>query len=131
MRNLLIVLTLLIASSAIAETELLSFRVIPLIDHGRLEWSTGDEVSLDAFVVERSGDGSDFVPVVEVQATGSYSEYSFTDVSPLDVDMEREFYYRLKLVSNDGSYRYSEVREVSLIFTAVQQTWGSIKAMFR
>ncbi len=41
------------------------------------------------------------------------------------------FYYRLKIVDNDGTVRYSPVSEVLLSFSPVQHTWGSIKAMFR
>ena len=98
MRKLLIVLTLLVGTSAFADVELLYFRVIPLIDHGRLEWSSGEESDLDAFIVERSGNGTDFVAVARIEATGSYSDYAHTDSSPLDVDMERTFYYRLYIV---------------------------------
>src|SRR3989339_1045333 len=124
----LIPLILVIASLAYAGVELLSFRAIAMIDHGRLEWGTGTETDLDAFIIERSSNGTDFISVARVNATGSYSEYQFTDSSPLDLDMDRPFYYRLKMMNRDRSYRYSETREVVLVFSAVQQTWGSIKA---
>jgi hypothetical protein len=114
-----------------AGVELLSFRAIPLIDHSRLEWNSGEETNLDAFIVERSSDGQSFMAVTRIESNGSYSEYSFTDSSPLDVDMNRSFYYRLKIIDHDGTFRYSETKEVTLTFSAVQQTWGSIKAMFR
>ncbi|MBU0692528.1 hypothetical protein KKC97_11940 [bacterium] len=129
--KLLIPIVLVFATIAYAGVELLSFRALPMIDHGRLEWSSGAETNLDAFIVERSPDGQNFLPITRVDATGSYSEYTFTDSSPLDLDMDRSFYYRLKMLDNDGTYRYSEVKEVTLTFSAVQQTWGSIKAMFR
>jgi hypothetical protein len=128
---LLILLTLAIAGICFASAELTSFRIYPVIDHSQLEWTTAIESDLQDFVVERSADGTTFLPVGRVTAKGSYSEYAFTDNSPLDVDMSRTFYYRLKMVDRSGAFQYSEVRTVSLTFTAVQQTWGSIKAMFR
>lgn len=129
----LIVLFLLLlgyAGAGLAAVELANFRVYPVVDHGQLEWSTGVEDNFQMFVIERSADGRTFFSVGQVNATGSYSQYEFTDASPL-LDNQRTFYYRLKMVDRDGTYRYSEVREVSLTFSAVQHTWGSIKAMFR
>jgi hypothetical protein len=127
----LIPLLLVFTSLASADVELLSFRVIAMLDHGRLEWGTGIETSFEAFIVERSSNGEDFLPIARINSTGSNSEYQFTDSSPLDLETGRSFYYRLKMVNADGSYRFSEIREVILVFSAVQQTWGSIKAMFR
>ncbi len=119
------------ASTALAGVEILSLNATALIDHARLEWRTGQEISFDKFVVERSSDGLSYFPAGQIQARGSFSEYAFTDESPLDVERERTFFYRLKLINNDGTFSYSDALEVSLNFSAVQQTWGSIKAMFR
>ena len=127
----LILLILLVVSSAFASVELYSFHAFSVVNHSRLEWSTGQENNFSLFVIERSSDGQSFFAVGQVNATGSYSEYEFVDTSPLDLDMNRTFYYRLRMVDRDGAYRYSEVQQVSLSFSAVQHTWGSIKAMFR
>ncbi len=127
----ILALLVLLAPAARAEVELLSMSVNALFDHARLEWQTGQEINFQSFVIERSPNGQSFLPVGVVQARGSFSEYSFTDESPLDVDRERTFFYRIKLVNRDGTFTYSETLEVSLNFSAVQQTWGSIKAMFR
>jgi len=120
-----------LAACALAGAELFSFRVFPVVNRSQLEWTTGVEQNLRLFVVERSDDAANFSPVGQVLAKGSFSQYEFSDASPLDADMIRTFYYRLKMVDGDGAFRYSEVREVSLSFSAVQHTWGSIKAMFR
>ncbi len=124
-------LTAAAASSVWAGVEILSLTVYALGDHARLEWRTGQEISFQKFVVERSADGSFYFPVGQIDARGSFSEYSFTDESPLDVERERTFFYRLKLLNLDGTQSYTAAVEVSLSFSAVQQTWGSIKAMFR
>jgi len=129
--TLLSVLVLGASLTVLAGAELVSFSVFPVVDHSRLEWATGQETNLKTFVVERSSDGQSFMAVGQVSARGSYSQYEFTDSSPLDADRDVTFFYRLKLVDRDGSFRYSEVRQVSLTFSAVQHTWGSIKAMFR
>ncbi|MCB9358033.1 MAG: hypothetical protein H6506_04285 [Calditrichaeota bacterium] len=122
---------MVISPGARAEVELLSMSVNSLVDHARLEWQTGQEINFQTFVIERSPDGQTFLPVGQVAARGSYSEYFFTDESPLDVDRELTFFYRIKLLNRDGTYSYSQILEVSLNISAVQQTWGSIKAMFR
>ncbi len=121
----------LLASAAWAGVELLSISVNAMGDHARLEWRTGQEINFQTFVVERSPNGEAYQPVGQIQARGSFSEYYFTDQSPLDVENERTFFYRLKLLNRDGTFIYSDALEVSLSFSPVQQTWGTIKAMFR
>jgi hypothetical protein len=128
---ILILLALVVVSAGVMAAELFSFRAFPVVDHCQLEWTTGQEDNLRTFVIERSADATNFVVVGQLASRGSFSQYDFTDVSPLDVDLTRPFYYRLKMVDKDGAYRYSDIREVSLSFSAVQHTWGSIKAMFR
>jgi hypothetical protein len=117
--------------AAFAGVELYSFRAFPVVDHCQLEWTTGVETNLRMFVIERSSDATTYFAIGQITPRGSYSEYQFTDSSPLDADMERTFYYRLKIVDNDGTVRYSPISEVLLSFSPVQHTWGSIKAMFR
>ena len=131
-RNKLLILTLLLCSSlALASVELYSFNAYAIVNQSQLEWATGQEGELTTFIIERSSDTEHYFAIAQVPATGSYSEYHFTDTSPLDVDMDRTFYYRLKMVERGGTYSYSSVVQVSLTFSAVQHTWGSIKAMFR
>lgn len=117
--------------AAFAGAELYSFRAFPVVDHCQLEWMTGVESNLRLFIVERSSDGQSFFAIGQTSPRGSYSQYEYTDSSPLDADMERTFYYRLKIVDGDGAVRYSPISEVLLSFSPVQHTWGSIKAMFR
>jgi hypothetical protein len=128
---ILFLLSLGCVAVGLATVELAYFRVFPVVDHAQLEWTTATEDNFQMFVVERSADGTVFFSVGQVSSKGSYSQYDFSDSSPLLMDNQRTFYYRLKMVDRDGTYRYSEVKEVSLTFSAVQHTWGSIKAMFR
>lgn len=130
-RILLFIIAILSCGAAFAGAELFSFEAFPVMDRARLEWSTGAEQDVRSYFVERSADGRLFVAIGQVPSTGSFSHYVFVDSSPLDADMERTFYYRLRIVDRDGAISYSQIEEVSLFFSAVQQTWGSIKAMFR
>jgi hypothetical protein len=127
----LFLLVIGISLVAYAGAELYSWRAYPVVDHCQLDWSTGTETNLRTFVIERSTDATTYFAIGQVQARGSYSQYSFTDSSPLDADMERAFFYRLKMVDGNGEIHYSPVCEVMLSFSPVQHTWGSIKAMFR
>jgi hypothetical protein len=118
------------ASVALAGAEIIEFDAYSLGDRSQLVWRTGREVNLQTFIVERSSDGSSFLPVASVEPEGSNSTYQYTDTSPL-AQSSRIFFYRLKILDRDQTFTYSVVREVSLIFSALRHTWGSIKAMFR
>ena len=128
---ILFILLLGTLTTAFGAVELTDFRIYPVVDHSQLLWTTGVEDNFQQFIIERSADGQAFFTVGQVSAKGSYSQYEYSDISPLDGDTQRIFYYRLKMMDRDGTYRYSEVLQVSLSFSAVQHTWGSIKAMFR
>jgi hypothetical protein len=95
-----------------------------------LQWRTGIEVNVAMFEVQRSASGTNFYTVGEVEPNGSYSEYQYVDTN-MPKDSTRRYYYRIKIVDTNGAVSYSEVREVLLIFSGIQHTWGSIKAMFR
>ena len=125
-----IVLLLWSASVALANAEIIEFDAYSLGDRCQLVWRTGREANLQNFIVERSSDGSSFLSVASVEPEGSRSTYQYTDTCPL-AQSSRIFFYRLKILDKDQSFAYSVVREVSLIFSAFRQTWGSIKAMFR
>lgn len=81
-----LILAGVLASVAWAGVEVLSLSVYPLGDHARVEWRTGQEIDFQKFVVERSPDGTNFFPVGQISARGSFSEYSFTDESPLTMN---------------------------------------------
>jgi hypothetical protein len=95
-----------------------------------LTWRTGVEVSLTVFQVQRSTNGNTFYTIGDVDPTGSYSEYQYLDTNLLKQSV-KTYYYRLKIIDTSGAVTYSEVRDVTLTFSGIQQTWGSIKAMFR
>jgi len=88
-----------------------------------LAWATASESGSDYFLVERSADGQHFVPLGSVAATGnsaSQKEYSFMDDHPLG----RDNYYRLKIVDQNGQFKYSGIvflrREAGTTFQVVR-----------
>ena len=68
-----------------------------------LSWKTGNELNTLAFEVEKSTDGVSFTKIGTVTASGSNSNYSFTDGSVNSVN-----YYRLRIVDIDGRVTYSK-----------------------
>lgn len=78
-----------------------------------LDWATALEINNDYFTVERSMNGIDFEPVVEVSGAGNTSvmqTYAAIDNSPL----YGLSYYRLKQTDYDGTYTYSKLASVSI-----------------
>jgi len=69
-----------------------------------LNWTTSEENNNSHFEVERSGNGSSFEKVGEVNGKGGLNnDYAFTDNGPL----AKVNYYRLKQVDIDGKYTYT------------------------
>jgi hypothetical protein len=76
----------------------------------QLSWSTVNESNMKGFSVERSANGLTYTQLTFVNANNSASaKYNFQDQYPL----AGTNYYRLKLISNDGSVKYSTVVIVS------------------
>jgi hypothetical protein len=97
--------------------ELLDFTAELEIDHVNLRWTTKSESDNDYFTVERSQEGDQWEPIVEVDAAGNSSvelDYETVDLNPLNGTS----YYRLKQTDFDGTYSYSPVavinREIQL-----------------
>lgn len=71
-----------------------------------LSWATASEKNSSHFVVERSGNARDFVPIGRVAASGNSQfrvDYAFTDTDPfMGVN-----YYRLRQVDVDGAEELS------------------------
>jgi len=81
------------------------------------------------FVVERSTDNSHFFDIGEVPARGPGFQYRYED-NKLGFT-NSIFYYRLKIVNNDGSFQYTDTLPVIPNISDISRSWGSIKALFR
>ena len=77
----------------------------------KLKWETKNEVGTNRFEVERStGDGV-YTKLGNVEATGTPGEatkYTYNDQEAGRLGVSR-LYYRLKVIDNDGGYKYSNV----------------------
>lgn len=113
----------------IADAEILEFRAEPSPDRITLTWKTGQENNVKVFHVERSVNNDDFQKVGEVQPKGKNSSYEYIDDSISRI--KTIYYYRLKVVNNNGTVQYSESLPVIPNVSSIRKTWGTIKALFR
>lgn len=97
-----------------------------------LEWKTGVEDNLSHFEVERSASNpNNFMKIGQITAIGSNSYYYYRDEVNANPTSNTVYYYRLKLVSSNGTSVYSNTIIVNHVISSVRDTWGSIKAIFR
>ena len=119
----------LLVSLVFGKTVILEFRAEPENEKIVISWRTGEEVDLQHFEVQRSTDRETFVTIGTVPAKGSNSEYQFEDTGLSH--FKNVFYYRLKIVDQDGSYEYTDTLPVLPKISSIKRTWGTIKALFR
>ncbi len=86
------------------------FAISHKLGKATLYWTSVDEQKFKNFVVERSTNARDFIPVSTVAARGAgraSTDYQFID----DVELiaSTTIYYRLKMVDEDGKYIYSTI----------------------
>jgi hypothetical protein len=106
--------------------ELLSFTGKEAPKGIELTWQTANEQNVSHFVVEKSSEMSDkFVEIGQIKATGNTGRppqyYSLFDAQPSDLG-----YYRLKIVDNDGTFKYSK----TLTFTRQSKLNDGIVAFY-
>ncbi|OQX88995.1 hypothetical protein B6D60_00360 [candidate division KSB1 bacterium 4484_87] len=101
-----------------------------------LNWATLSEVNCKTFEIERSLNNTNFKKIGSVRAAGNSTtrkEYAFEDRNIFKTtSLSRTFYYRLKVIDTDGSFRlHSDVISITPSISGAKYTWGSIKALFR
>ncbi len=78
-----------------------------------LNWTTNTEFKNEKFIVERSSNGVDFVAINEKESEhdewDTHYNYTDLDVSP----MYGQNFYRIKKVHKDGTFAYSNIRDLS------------------
>lgn len=75
-----------------------------------LSWETGNEINVNNYTIQASIDAIHFKEIgTDIASNKKY--YYFTDINPANGFN----YYRLKIVDNNGSYKLSEVKAVSLL----------------
>ena len=76
-----------------------------------VKWHSENELNIDHYETERSGNGSSFVTLGNTNPTnnaGGSASYSYTDNKPLNGDN----YYRVKAVSAGGQVQYTAIVKV-------------------
>ena len=109
-------------TSAILPIELLSFEgtYIPLTNSEEqgvgLRWITASETNNDYFTVERSADAVNYEIAGIVKGAGNSittKKYEFIDKLETK-KLETVFYYRLKQTDYNGTYKYSNIIDISI-----------------
>jgi len=78
-----------------------------------LQWKIATEKNLTKFVIERSANGSNFLPINSVPVNGASTfvkNYSIMDEQPLQAIN----FYRLKIIDIDGIFTYSNIVAVRI-----------------
>ena len=102
-------------SEFIVPVELISFTADFRENIINLNWKTATEVNNLGFNVERSINKSDWMKMAFIcgnQNSTSIIAYSYVDKS---LSKAGKYYYRLKQIDNDGSYKYSNIIEADII----------------
>lgn len=88
-----------------------------------LNWQTNEETNNNSFTVERSFEGTSFVPVsttVEVSSKENLKAYQATD-NIANLNGNAQVFYRIKQVSSSGKISYSNLVYVHLKVTMVNK----------
>jgi hypothetical protein len=91
--------------------ELVSFRLTKFDEGVRVSWSTASEINLARFELERAEDRMtklDFIKIYTEVGSGNsivIKNYNYVDSK---VNNNTTYYYRLKIIDKDSSFKYSE-----------------------
>ncbi len=77
-------------------------------DRNKLHWTVSQEQDLLRYELERSTDGVNYQKVATIAARNSQVESTYGHTDPVGLN-NAEYYYRLKIVEDDGSFSYSFV----------------------
>lgn len=94
--------------TVVLPVKLLSFKATLNDNAVKIKWVTAGETNSRSFTVERSADGTDYLPITTVNAAGNSStkkNYEITDAQPAT----GKNFYRLKQTDMDGRVTYSDI----------------------
>lgn len=95
----------------------------------RLDWEVQDMTSITEFrIFRKSGSEANFGYVATIPAN-STSAYTYTDNDAFRTESTTLITYQLKVVKSGMIFPFE--RTFTHSTTAIRQTWGSIKSMFR
>lgn len=87
-----------------------------------LTWTASEDVTFPGYEIERSRDGNNWESLAFVPASeaGGAQQYEWTDNYPYKGSSR----YRLKVTGSKGTYKYSDIRTVSINDQAIQVAVG-------
>ena len=109
------------------------FREFSAVGSGQqvvLDWTVQPGLAPAMFHVQRSFDGQRFIAIADVRPADGVYQYTYVDDDLFKGELHT-YYYRIEAVLSGDRSALSAVREVTLSFSGIRRTWGSIKAMFR
>ena len=125
-----IIITLTLVSSIFAFDGLEYFSGKSEKDYILLEWKINSQENIESFyIMKKRSNDTEFNIIHEIKSEGT-GLYSYKDKT-LYKTSGLNFKYQLKIVFADQSFEYSDLIKVYRNISGVNQTWGSIKAMFR
>lgn len=89
------------------------FSVVRSAKSVALRWETLTETGTRNFSVQRSIDGSNFTSLADLPARGSTAYPNLYEYTDRSVDPDRDYYYRLRMTDEDGTFEYSPLRYVA------------------
>jgi hypothetical protein len=100
-------------SCAILPVKLLSFTVNKQGAAAGLHWVAADEANLSRYVVEKSTNGINFMDISTAAVkTAQQNDYYLSD--DLQNTISKNIYYRLRMVAEDGTFKYSNIESLNL-----------------
>jgi hypothetical protein len=114
---------IIILSSVALPVKLTSFTGVNKNNTITLNWQTAYEQNSSHYSIQRSVDGVNFTDVARVAANGTSNlplNYSYNDILPASVKMNRTVFYRLKSVDTDGNFGTSDILAMQLDKAAIQ-----------
>ncbi|KAI9435219.1 Chondroitinase B-domain-containing protein [Russula earlei] len=101
---------------------LLGFNAVLVNTAVQLSWQVSDEINCKQYAIEWSTDGTHFSTLAVIAAKGANgitASYDYQHLAPAPGNN----FYRLKMEDNDGSYRYSALRQVPVSKNLVIQVY--------
>jgi Secretion system C-terminal sorting domain len=93
------------STNTVLPLELVSFNGYAKNNNNILAWRTEAEQNFSHFELQHGLNGIDFETMVPIKAKGQGSDYGYTHQNPTAAT----HYYRLKMVDNDGAFKFSQV----------------------
>ena len=110
-------ITVFFTGFIVLPVNLISFNAVKGNNSVHLNWTTAGESNMNHYEVQRSTDGNNFSSLASIAARNlpTISSYTSNDNSPV----KGVSYYRLKMISNQGTAKYSDIISVHFNGTGI------------